>query len=156
MITVRTFEMKDLGPLWYFLSIEVASSPNGYFLSEAKYANEVIHCAGLTATKVFDTPIELNVKFNSTDGVPLDDLTIYRELVGCLVYLIVTCPNLAYVVHVGLLLSSTSSLDLVVYVDSDWAGDDTDCNAVQIAHNIVFHEQMKRIEIDCYFVCQHL
>ncbi|KAF5951213.1 hypothetical protein HYC85_009157 [Camellia sinensis] len=68
----RTFEMKDL----------------------------VIHRAGLTDTKVFDTPIELNVKLNSTDGIPLDDPTLYRELVDCLVYLIVTRPDLAYAVHV--------------------------------------------------------
>ncbi|GMP33286.1 hypothetical protein CsSME_00006678 [Camellia sinensis var. sinensis] len=67
----RTFEMKDLGPLRYFLGIEVAFSPKGYFLSQVKYANKVIHCAGLTDTKLFDTPIELNVKLNTTDGVPL-------------------------------------------------------------------------------------
>ncbi|XP_028064022.1 uncharacterized protein LOC114267214 [Camellia sinensis] len=113
--------MKDLDPLQYFLGIEVASSPKGYFLSQAKYANEVIHRASLTDTEVSDTPIELNL--NSTDGVLLDDLTLYRNLVGCLVYLTVTCPDLAYVVHVGLLLSFTSSLDLVAYADFDWAGD---------------------------------
>ena len=40
------------------------------------------------------------MKLNSTDGIPLDDPTLYRELVGCLVYLTVTCRNLAYVIHV--------------------------------------------------------
>ncbi|KAF5955239.1 hypothetical protein HYC85_008095 [Camellia sinensis] len=69
-------------------------------LSKAKYASEVIHRADLTNTKVSDTPIELNVKLNSTDGVPLDDPTFYCELVSCLVYLTVTRPDLAYVVHV--------------------------------------------------------
>ncbi|XP_028088676.1 uncharacterized protein LOC114289208 [Camellia sinensis] len=151
--------MKDLGPLQYFLGIEVASSPKGYFLSQVKYANEVIHHVGLTDTKVFDTPTKLNVKLNSTDGVPLDDLILYRELVGCLVYLTVTRPDLAYAVHVvsqfvfaprsphwatlvqilhhlrgtifqGLLLSSTFSLDLVAYADSDWASDVTDCKSM--------------------------
>ncbi|GMP88046.1 hypothetical protein CsSME_00040174 [Camellia sinensis var. sinensis] len=151
----RTFEMKDLGTLRYFLGIEVASSPKGYFLSQAKYTNKIIHRASLTDTKISDTPIELNVKLNATDGVLLDDLTLYRELVGCLVYLTVTRPNLAYVIYVvcqfvsaprsthwaalvrilhylrctifqDLLLSSTSSLDLVAYADSDWAGDVTD------------------------------
>ncbi|GMP32775.1 hypothetical protein CsSME_00006382 [Camellia sinensis var. sinensis] len=151
----RIFEIKDLGPLRYFLDIEVASSPKGYFLSQGKYTNEVIHCAGLTDTKISDTPIELNVKLNSIDGIPLDDPTIYREFVGYLVYLTVTRPDLAYAVHVvsqfvstprsthwvtlvrilryprgtifqGLLLSSTSSLNLVAYADSDWAGDVND------------------------------
>ncbi|KAF5956835.1 hypothetical protein HYC85_004060 [Camellia sinensis] len=124
-------------------------------LCMAKHVNEVIHCAGFTDTKVSDTPIELNVKLNSTDGVPLDDPMFYRELVGCLVYLTVTRHDLAYAVHVvsqfvfapcsthwatlvrilrylrgtifqDLLLSSTSSLDLVAYVDFDWAGDVND------------------------------
>ncbi|XP_028077051.1 uncharacterized protein LOC114279073 [Camellia sinensis] len=150
----RTFEMKNLGPLRYFLGIEVASSPKGYFLSQAKSANEVIHRIGLTNTKLSNTPIELNVKLNTIDGVPLDDPTLYRKLVGCLVYLIVTHPDLAYVVHVvsqfvsarsthwaallrilrylrsiifqGLLFSSTSSFDLVAYADADWAGDVND------------------------------
>ncbi|XP_028091036.1 uncharacterized protein LOC114291177 [Camellia sinensis] len=67
---------------------------------QAKYADEVIHRASLTDTKVFDTPTELNVKLNSTDGVPVDDPISYRGLVDCLVYLTVTCPDLVYVVHV--------------------------------------------------------
>ncbi|XP_028105218.1 uncharacterized protein LOC114304232, partial [Camellia sinensis] len=92
--------MKDLGPLWFFLGIEVTSSPKSYFLSQAKYAHEFIHRVGLTDTKVSDTPTELNMKLNSTYGVPLDNLTLYCKLVGCLVYLTVTRPDLAYVVHV--------------------------------------------------------
>ncbi|KAF5934861.1 hypothetical protein HYC85_025990 [Camellia sinensis] len=66
-------------------------------------ACRLLNRAGLTDTKVSDTPIELNVKLNSTDGVPLDDPTLYRELVGCLVYLTVTRPDLAYAVHVRFL-----------------------------------------------------
>ncbi|XP_028078007.1 uncharacterized protein LOC114279917 [Camellia sinensis] len=87
----------------------IASSPKGYFLSQAKFANEVIHHADRTDTKVFDTPIELNVKLNSTDGVPLNDLTIYCELVDCLVYLTVTRPDLAYAVYVKTFQESYSS-----------------------------------------------
>ncbi|GMP89059.1 hypothetical protein CsSME_00040788 [Camellia sinensis var. sinensis] len=114
----RIFEMKDLGSLQYFLGIEVASSPNGYFLSQAKYANEIIHRAGLTNTKISDTPIELNVKLNTIDGVLLDDLTLYRELVGCLVYLTVSRPDLAYAVHVV----SQLSLLLAPHIGLPWFG----------------------------------
>ena len=89
-----------MGPLRYFLGIEVAFSLKGYFLSQAKYADEVLHRVGLTDSKVFDTPIELNVKMNSTDGVPFDDPTLYREFVDYLVYLTVTCPDFAYAVHI--------------------------------------------------------
>ena len=97
---VCSFKMIGLGPMRYFLGIEVVSSPKSYFLSQAKYANEVIHRVGLIDTKISDTPIELNVKLNTIDGDHLDDTTLYRELVGCLVYLTVTHPDLAYAVHV--------------------------------------------------------
>ena len=75
-------------------------SPHGYFLLQAKYANEVIYHARLTDSKVSDSPIELNIKLNFIDGVPLDDPTLYHELVGCLVYLTVTRLDLAFAVHI--------------------------------------------------------
>ncbi|XP_068667634.1 uncharacterized mitochondrial protein AtMg00810-like [Aristolochia californica] len=149
------FEMKDLGYLRYFLGIEVAYSPEGYILSQSKYISEVISRAGLTDDRIMDSPIEVNHRLSSTDGELLSDVTRYREVVGSLVYLMVTCPNITYVVHVvsqfasasrtthwtvvlrilrylrgtvhhGLLLSSTSDLVPTGYFDAGWAGDPTD------------------------------
>lgn len=97
---LHEFEMKDLGPLSYFLGIEVAASPKGYLLSQSKYANEVIHRAQLTDNSTAATPMELNAKLSTSDGAPLHDPTLYRELVGCLVYLTVTRPDIAYAVHI--------------------------------------------------------
>ena len=93
------FEMKDLGTLIYFLGLEVTSSSDGYYLFQAKYASDLLSKAGLTDSKTVFTPLELNVKLNATDGKPLPDATLYQQLVGSLIYLIVTRPNLAYVVH---------------------------------------------------------
>ncbi|OMO98638.1 hypothetical protein CCACVL1_04141 [Corchorus capsularis] len=149
------FEMKDLGFLRYFLGIEVAYSPRGYILSQSKYANDVINRARLTDERTADTPIELNVKLRPTDGTPLPNPTLYREIVGCLVYLIVTRPDIAYAVHIvsqfvsaprsvhwsamvrilrylqgtlfqGLFFSSSSKLELCGFSDADWAGDAND------------------------------
>jgi hypothetical protein len=72
------FEMKDLGTLSYFLGLEVTSSSDGYYLSQAKYASDLLSKAGLTESKTVSTSLELNVKLNVTDGEPLPDATLYR------------------------------------------------------------------------------
>ncbi|XP_028119052.1 uncharacterized protein LOC114316564 [Camellia sinensis] len=83
----KEFEIKDLRSLRYFLGIEVVTSPSGYLLFQTKYARDILSCANLTDDKIVDTPLELHAMFSASDGIPLDDPTLYRELVGCLVYL---------------------------------------------------------------------
>lgn len=82
------------------MGIKVGSFLKGHLLSQSKYANELIHRARLTDDKVVDTHIELHVKFSTSNGVPLNDLTLYCELIGYLVYLIVISQEISYVVHV--------------------------------------------------------
>ncbi|GKV28694.1 hypothetical protein SLEP1_g37711 [Rubroshorea leprosula] len=94
------FEMKDLGSLSYFLGLEVTSSDAGYLLSQMKYASDLISKADLTDSKNVSTPLEPNVKLTPLDGSPLPDPTRYRQLVGSLVYLTTTRPDIAYAVHV--------------------------------------------------------
>ena len=151
----QQFEMKDLGHLGYFLGLEVSSNSIGYYLSQAKYAFDLLSHASLTDTKVVSTPLEMNAHLTPLDGTPLSDATLYRQLVSSLVYLIVTRPDIAYVIHLvsqflvapysthyvvvihilryikgtmfhGLHFSAHSILDLCAYFDADWAGDPTD------------------------------
>ena len=96
----RQFEMKDLGPLNYFLGLEVSSFVDGYYLTEAKYTSNLISRANITNSKIVDTPIEYNCHLNSHDGEPLSDATLCRQLVGSLIYLTVTCSDISYSVHV--------------------------------------------------------
>jgi hypothetical protein len=84
------FLMPDLGPLRYFLGIEISSIPEGFFLSQEKYIQDLLDRASLTDHRTVETPMELNVHLTPTDGEPLEDPTRYRHIVWSLVYLGVT------------------------------------------------------------------
>ena len=61
------FEIKDLGTLSYFLRLEVTSSSDGYYLSQAKYAFDLLSKAGITDNKTVSTPFEYNAKLTPLD-----------------------------------------------------------------------------------------
>jgi hypothetical protein len=86
----QNFEMKDLGTFSYFLGLEVTLSNDGYYLSQAKYVFDLLFQAGLIDSKIVSSPLETNVKLLAMDGKPLPDATLYRQLVGSLIYLTVT------------------------------------------------------------------
>ena len=92
--------MKDLGPLNYFLGLEVSSFVDGYYLNQDKCTSDLISQASIIDSKIVDTPIEYNYRLNSHDGEPLSDATLYRHLIGSLIYLTVTRPDISYAIHV--------------------------------------------------------
>ena len=92
------FEMKDLGTFSYFLKLEVTSSSDGYYLSQAKYASDLLSKAGITDNKIVSTPLEYNAKLTPLDGEPISDATRYCQLVGSLIYLTITRPDISHAV----------------------------------------------------------
>ena len=90
--------MKNLGTLSYFLGLEVISFSNGYYLSQAKYAFNLLSKADITDNKTISTPLKYNAKLTPLDGEPISDATRYRQLVGSLIYLTVTRPDISHAV----------------------------------------------------------
>lgn len=114
-ILQQSFQMKDLGLASYFLGLEISRHSDGYFVSQHKYARGLIEMAGLSDDKVVDTPLEMNVKYSKNDGNPISDPALYRSIVGSLVYLTVTRPDIAHAVQlVSQFVSDPRRLHLTV------------------------------------------
>ena len=84
-----TFHMKDLGQLTYFLGLEVHYRSHGLFVNQHKSIQDLITLVGLEDTSSIDTPM-VNVKYRKDKGDLLDEPTLYRCLVGSLIYLTTT------------------------------------------------------------------
>lgn len=93
-----TFAIKDLGRLNFFLGLEVIYTDTGLFLSQSKYAHDILQRAALLDAKPATTALASNVAF-VTSGELFDDPTHYRSLVGALQYLTITRPDISYAVN---------------------------------------------------------
>ncbi|KAM1079012.1 hypothetical protein ACFX2B_013622 [Malus domestica] len=91
------FPVKDLGPLHYFLGIEVKRSSSGIFLNQSKYILDLLHKSHMDGSKPCATPLSTD-KLDH-DSPLLDNLTEYKSLVGALQYLTWTRPDLSFAIN---------------------------------------------------------
>lgn len=148
-----SFYVKYLGPPKYFLGIEVARYAKGIYIHQHKYTLDIPHDLGIEDSKPSMIPMEQNHKLLLPTGNFLHDKETgqYRRLVGRLVYLTITRPNISYSVHIlsqflsnprtdhlyaalklanylkqspdqDIIYSSHDTLSLSTFYDSDWGG----------------------------------
>ncbi|KAM0029839.1 putative RNA-directed DNA polymerase [Helianthus debilis subsp. tardiflorus] len=148
---IKEFEMTDIGVLNYFLGLEVNQQSKGTFLSQQKYARDLLRRFGMQQCKPVSTPMNANDKLQREDGGAAADEFMFRSLVGGLIYLTHTRPDITFAVGVvsrymhkpsvhhmgaarrilryiagtmnmGLWYERAEHVILVGYTDSDWAG----------------------------------
>ncbi|CAL8999019.1 unnamed protein product [Prunus brigantina] len=93
------FDIKDLGPLQYFLGLQVLPHGDSLHINQLKYAHDLLQKHNLEHCKPVTTPIAAKVVLSNTDGPLLPSPTEFRELVGSLQYLTLTRPDIAYAVN---------------------------------------------------------
>jgi hypothetical protein len=91
----RAFEVKDLGPLRYFLGIEIAWSPKGIVLSQRKYVLDLLVETGMLGCRLCSTPIDKNHQI-SAQSIDSINRETYQRLVGRLIYMFHTRPDIFY------------------------------------------------------------
>ena len=148
---MRNFEMSDLGLLKYFLGLEVNQDKDGIFISQKKYADDLLKKFHMMNCEAAATPMNINEKLQREDGTEKANSRLFRSLVGGLNYLTHTRPDIAFSVSVvsrflqsptkqhfgaakrillyvagttdfGIWYSKVPNFRLIGFTDSDYAG----------------------------------
>ncbi|GJZ83595.1 retrovirus-related pol polyprotein from transposon TNT 1-94 [Tanacetum coccineum] len=145
------FKMSMMGQMSFFLGLQISQSPRGIFINQSKYASEIVKKYGLNTTDSVDTPmIETKKLDEDLQGKPVD-ATLYRGMIGSLMYLTASRPDLNYdvclcaryqakptkkhlqavkrifrylngTINMGLWYSKDTDMSLTAYADADHAG----------------------------------
>ncbi|GJW86662.1 retrovirus-related pol polyprotein from transposon TNT 1-94 [Tanacetum coccineum] len=145
------FKMSMMGQMSFFLGLQISQSPRGIFVNQSKYASEIVKKYGLHSTDSVDTPMIENKKLDEDlQGKPVD-ATLYRGMIGSLLYLTSSRPDLNHAIclcaryqakptkkhlqavkrifrylngtiHMGLWYSKDTDMLLTSYADADHAG----------------------------------
>ncbi|XP_068337667.1 secreted RxLR effector protein 161-like [Pyrus communis] len=96
MEMMNQYEMSDLGLLHHFLGLGIVQTKKGIFIHQKKYAKTLLEKFRLNDCKAVITPLVVNEKLSKIDGSESADEGLYRNIVGSLLYLTTTRPDLMY------------------------------------------------------------
>ncbi|KAL0554294.1 hypothetical protein IC582_008212 [Cucumis melo] len=94
------FEMTDLDLLHFILGLEVCQTDGGIFISQKKYAKDLLKKFGMINCKPATTLMNVNEKLQQNDGAEMADVQRFKSLVGGLIYLTHTLPDISYFIGV--------------------------------------------------------
>ncbi|CAL2258380.1 unnamed protein product [Prunus armeniaca] len=152
---MKHYEMTDLGVLHHFLGMGVIQSKQSIFLHQKKYGQKLVEKFGLKDCKIVATPLAMNEKLSKNDGSEAADEGEYRQIVGSLLYLTATRPDIMFAasllarfmhnptkkhmgtakrvlryiqgtIDFGIVFEKGKETTLIGYCDSDWAGSEDD------------------------------
>ena len=144
------FEMSMMGELNFFLGLQIKQTDNGIFINQSKYTKELLKKFDINSQKSSDTPMSSSLKLTKDENGPSEDVTRYRGMIGSLLYLTASRPDIMYSVcacarfqadpkrshftavkkifkylkstcDVGLWYPKNQPLDLVSFSDADFA-----------------------------------
>ncbi|KAL2344392.1 hypothetical protein Fmac_005677 [Flemingia macrophylla] len=150
------FLLKDLGPLHFFLGIEVHRSKDGVvLLSQSKYIHDILTRVHMSNAKPIKTPLAPGLKLQIDSTEVFEDPTLYRSILGALQYATIPLPDVAFAINKlcqfmhhplishwkavkrvhrylngtldqGLVFHPSPDLNITGLCDSDWACDNSD------------------------------
>ncbi|GKB19710.1 putative ribonuclease H-like domain-containing protein [Tanacetum coccineum] len=147
----KKFQMSSMGELTFFLGLQVTQKDDGIFISQDKYVDEILKKFGFLTMKIASTPMETSKPLMKDENAKDVDVHLYRSMIGSLMYLTSSRPDIMFVVcacarfqvtpkvshlhavkrifrylkgqpKLGLWYPKDSPFDLEAYTDSDYAG----------------------------------
>ena len=94
------FEMSLMGELTYFLGLQVTQMEDSTFLSQSKYAKNIVKKFGMENASHKRTPAPTHLNLSKDIGGTNVDQSLYRSMIGSLLYLTASRPDIAFVVGV--------------------------------------------------------
>ena len=106
----KMFEMSMVGELTYFLGLQVKQTDSGIYINQTKYARNLVKRYGLEKATHARTPMTANAKLTSDPSGESVDVTLYTSMIGCLLYLTASSPDIAFSVGVCSRFQSNSKV----------------------------------------------